>query len=206
MNNKVFLISSALIIFAVCVSFMSYVPARADAGLKVRVSDFPASIGDWVSTDVPISETVYRILETRNLFIRDYKNAGGESVYLYIVYSEDNRKVSHPPEVCLMGGGLTIIEKTPVPITNSIRATKLLVEKADSREVVVYWYKAGPLYTDSYLKQQLKIVTDRVFGRRTPGALVRLSTAVKGNDQEAALKLLEAFSVRIEPLLAKYVP
>lgn len=181
-------------------------PARFDVALKLRVTDFPKEIGEWKSTDIPLSERDYQILETRNLFVRDYKNLNGDSVILYMVYSEDNRKVSHPPEVCFMGSGVSIVDKSSIQISNSIKATKMIVEKADSRQLVVYWYKAGSLNTDKYLKQQLKIVLDKMFGTRTPGALIRLSTDILEHNVEEAFELIKSFCFQIEPLLAHYVP
>lgn len=206
MNNKNFYLITGILIIAGALALVSYLPARKDIALKIKVSDFPGTIGEWSSIDLPIEEETYQILETRNLFIRDYKNKNAESVYLYIVYSEDNRKVSHPPEVCLLGGGITIVNKDTLQITDSIRVNKLIVEKADSRDMVIYWYKAGGLHTDKYLKQQFKTVTDRIFGKRTSGALIRLSTDIKNNDYEAALRLIKSFISQIEPLLTKYIP
>ena len=206
MQNKNFFIVIVILAAVTLVSLLSYLPARFDAAAKIKVSEFPKSFGAWTSTDIPVEEKAYEILETRNLFVREYKNPSGDALYLYVVYSEDNRKVSHPPEVCLMGSGVTITDKSPLQITDSIKATKLIVEKADARELVVYWYKAGALNTDKYLKQQLKVVLDRMFGKRTSGALIRISAVIKGAEVKGELELVKAFSREIEPLLAKYVP
>ena len=206
MNNKTFIIVVCILIGISIIGLIAYLPVRFDVALKIKVADFPKRIGEWVSIDIPLSEHDYEILETRNLIMRDYKNKRGDSVYLYIVYSEDNRKATHPPEVCYMGSGVTIVDKLPLQITDSIKATKMVVEKSDSRQLVVYWYKAGGLNTDKYLKQQIKIVTDRMLCKRTSGALIRVSTDIKENKQEAALTLLRSFCSQIEPLLAKYAP
>lgn len=206
MNNKTFFIVTIILVMAGSLALIAYLPARTDIALKTKVTDFPKTIGEWTGTDLPVEENVYEILETRNLFIRDYKNTKGSSVYLYIVYSEDNRKVSHPPEVCLLGSGATVVDKSPLQLTGTIKANKLLVEDANSRSIVAYWFKAGSLNTEQYLKQQLKTVLDRVRGKRTSSALIRLSTDIKNNDQEAALKLIKSFAEQIGPLLTQYVP
>jgi len=206
MSNKVFIIAILILIVVAGVSISSYLPARVDAAARIRVSDFPMAIGEWQATDIPLSERDYEILETRNLIMRDYKNTQGDSVVLYIVYSEDNRKVSHPPEVCYMGSGASIVNKSAVQITDSIRAMKLITEAPKNEQMVVYWYKAGSLYTDEYLKQQLKVVVDRMLRKRTSGALLRISTDIKDNDQESALRLLRTFASQIEPLLEKHIP
>lgn len=206
MKNKAFIIVIFVLTLVSIIGLASYMPARFDISSKVKVADFPKTIREWTSTEIPLSKRDYEILETTNLFVRDYKNPKGDSVVLYVVYSEDNRKVTHPPEVCYMGSGLTIVNKSPVLISNAIKATKMIVEKNDSRQLVAYWFKAGKLYTDKYLKQQIKIVTDRMFGKRTSGALIRLSTDITDNNHDAALSLIEGFVEEIEPLLVRYVP
>jgi len=206
MNNKTFIIVICISIIVSIIGFSSYLPARFDISSKIKVSDFPMQIDDWKATEIPLSKRDYEILETRNLFVRDYKNKKGDSVILYIIYSEDNRKVSHPPEVCYIGSGVTVVDKSLVQISNDIKATRMIVEKKDSRQLVVYWFRAGSLNTDKYLKQQIKIVIDRILGKRTAGALIRLSTDIKDDNQEVALSLIKAFCGQIEPLLAKYIP
>jgi EpsI family protein len=206
MNNKTFYIVLSILLVIASISLASYLPARSDVALKIKVTDFPLKIGEWQGKDIPIPERDYEILETRNLFVREYKNRKNESVYLYLIYSEDNRKVSHPPEVCFLGSGMTITDKSPIKILNSINAIKMLVEKQNVREMVVYWFKAGRLYTDNYLKQQIKIVIDRIFGKRTAGALIRLSAVIKDDDTEGAVRLITSFTESFTPLLAKYVP
>jgi len=206
MSNKTFYIIFVILIIVSIVGLSSYLPARFDAALKIKVANFPMQIGEWSATDIPLSEKDYQILETRNLFVRDYKNSKGESVYLYIVYSEDNRKVSHPPEVCILGGGASVTDKKQVQITKAIKANTLIVEKGDTQDMFVYWYKAGNFYTDKYLSQQLRIVLKRTFGKRTSGALIRASTNIKEGNQGQALNLLKSFCLLIEPLLNKYIP
>ena len=207
MNNKNFIIVTIILVVVSIVGLISYLPARFDSALKFKVANFPKTIGEWKATDLPLSERDYEILETRNLFVRNYKNAKGESVYFYLIYSEDNRKVSHPPEVCYMGSGMTIINKSSTQISKTLRATQLLVDKDKSQQLVVYWFKAGKLNTDNYLKQQLKIVIDRMLGKRTSGALIRLSVDIKDEkDVNRGLALIRTFAVRIMPMLDKYVP
>ena len=106
----------------------------------------------------------------------------------------------------MLGSGLTVADKSQVQLTEDIKATRIFVEKGDVTEMIVYWYKAGDLNTDKYLKQQLKVVVDRVFGKRTSCALIRLSANIQNQSQDAAFNLLRRFAVEIEPLLARYVP
>lgn len=206
MASKNFIIVSIILAIVAIVSLVSYIPARTDITSKVKVSDFPLRVGDWQGKDLTIAEQDYAILETRNLFVREYKNKKGDSVHLYLIYSEDNRKVSHPPEVCFLGSGMTITDKSQTEVADSIKVVKLLVEKSNVREMVVYWFKAGNLYTDNYLSQQLKVVLDRLLRKRTAGALIRVSAVIKDDDEKSAMRSISEFSEEIIPLLAKYVP
>ena len=77
----------------------------------VKMTGFPMQIGAWKGEDIPLDDRTYRILETKNLIMRKYVNAKKDEVYLYMVASEKNRKVAHPPEICYAGSGSKIIEK-----------------------------------------------------------------------------------------------
>jgi EpsI family protein len=142
--------------------------------------------------------------------MRNYTNPAGESVIVYIIYSEDNRKVSHPPEVCFMGSGLEIVSKSvvdlPVSDTQTIKANKISTEIKNRKDLVLYWFKAGPVHTDSYLKQQLSVVLKRMIGKRTAGAMIRISTNVNENGEEVAFGRLQGFAKELFPLLDKYIP
>lgn len=170
------------------------------------MADFPITIGEWTSKDTVLSERTYKLLETRNLIMRNYTNPKGDSINLYIIYSQDNRKVAHPPEICMQGSGATVTNKTSINITDSIKATELIIEKNIAKELVVYWYKVGKINTNVYLKQQIKQVTDKIRGKSSSIALIRVLSNIEGNDKEAALDKIKTFCKLIEPLLEKYVP
>jgi len=74
--------------------FKSYVQSD-----NLSIHHFPKVIGDWNSEDLPISDDEKALLETDNVFVRRYANSNDEEVFLFIVYSQNNRKVSHPPEI-----------------------------------------------------------------------------------------------------------
>lgn len=207
MNNRVFFIVICILAIASFIGFKTYLSVYSDKGEEVKVSDFPKTIGGWQGRDIPLTENEYQILETRNLIMRQYINSLGDSVYLYIVYSQDNRKVSHPPEICYMGSGSSIVEKKQIKLSDSIYANKMLIEsKNKSSQLVVYWYKAANSNTDKYLKQQLKVALAHTLGKKISGALIRISTEMANNGEEQALNRLKSFCQEIEPLIVKYVP
>lgn len=206
MNNKIFVVVILILLIASIVSITSYFPSKSGSKKEIQMADFPREVGEWISEDIPLSKLDYAILETDNLIMRNYKNLKVDIINLYIIYSQDNRKVGHPPEICLQGAGATVINKSAINITNSIKATELIIENNASKELVVYWYKVGKINTNSYLKQQLRQVIDKIMGKNSPIALIRVLTVIKNNDSEAALDKVKAFCRVIEPLLNKYVP
>jgi EpsI family protein len=206
MKDKKFVIVLVILVVTAFFSILSYLPVKFDNASLVRISAFPATIGEWHSQDVPLTRRVYELLETDNLIMRDYTNDKGEVVNLYVIYSQSNRKVSHPPEICLQGEGATVVEKAYVKISSGITATKLVLEKQDYQEAVFYWYKVGPVFTHELLKQQLTSAIDMMFGKRTSIALIRVITQIKDKDQKSAFSQIASFSRQIEPLLLKYAP
>lgn len=206
MNDKKFIIVIVILAVTAGISFLAYMPAKFEDSSIVKMADFPKTIGDWTSEDITLSKREYELLETNNLIMRNYTNKNGDKVNLYIIYSQENRKVSHPPEICLQGGGAAITNKIPLQITGSINATKIILEKNAIPELAAYWYKAGKFHTNSYLKQQLNMSINRIFGKKTSIALIRVLTKIEDNKEEAALNKLKGFCKLIEPLLAQYVP
>jgi EpsI family protein len=207
MNNKTFI--SVLIVLAVVAIFsiISYLPAKFDDSTLVRMSDFPQKIGEWTSyKDIEFDKRVYDLLETDNFIMRDYTNKKGDTINLYIIYSEKNRKVAHPPEICLQGDGAIVVDKSLSRISPAIRAVKLILEKKDFQEIAVYWYKTGKVFTHNYLLQQIADPIDRMLGKKTSVALIRVIAQIKNKDHGAAFNQITSFSRAIEPLLYKYAP
>lgn len=169
---------------------------------KLNISIFPSKFNGWSSKDMTVTEKEYGMLETRNLLLREYKNQSGDKIFLFIIYSETNRSVFHPPEVCLIGEGVTIENRQTEKIAGdkySFVTNKLNLEKNKVKEIVLYCYKAGNFYTDNYYIQQTYLALHQIFGRRVPGATIRVSMSLKGGEKEtlAALKNFMSQTVKI---------
>ena len=160
---------------------------------------------------MPITEDEYALLETRNAFTRRYFTQDGKEVYIFIVYSQHNRKVSHPPEVCYLGNGVSIIksemERLDGPKEYSLLKTnKLLLEKGDLRQVAYYWFKVGHSFTANYWKQQGLIALKTLLGKPASSALIRVSASVKDSATANAEQDMKDFIQIMIPLLFKYLP
>lgn len=208
MKNNHFIIVFVILVAAMLVSLPSYLIVPKEKSEAI-VAKLPMQIGAWQGKDLPIEERAYEILETKNLILREYAK-GEDKVYLYIIYSQDNRKVSHPPEVCFEGSGVTIVKKDKIPMelanNKKIFANELIVEKAGISNIVVYWYKAGEYYVNNYLKQQLQIALSRLSFKHTSGALIRLSAEVSSANPERALENIRSFIKEASSHFSQIIP
>ncbi|MFH1283027.1 MAG: exosortase C-terminal domain/associated protein EpsI [bacterium] len=206
--DKSFIGIIALLIVAGGISVALYLRQMEDS-TAVKVSLLPMEISDWQGNDIPLDERTYRILETKNLLMREYKSPENQSVYLYMVVSEVNRRVVHPPEVCYTGDGNEISEKEHVEVNmpgfkEPFALNSFVSMKGSMRESLVYYcYKSGDKFTTDYISQQANTVLSNVMGKYAPGALVRISIPIVNNDKEKAAQILREFSKEVFPLIRK---
>jgi len=178
---------------------------------SLSIHYFPKVIEDWKSEDIPISDDEKALLETDNVFVRRYTNPKNEEVFLFIVYSQNNRKVSHPPEICYTGGGATILSNVRDSILSAneelkVDVHRLKVEKGRVAQIFTYWFKVGNSFTSNYWKQQALIAYKSLLGQPSSSALIRISSTVNNGNDEAAIQLIKKFGRLIIPHLQQYLP
>ena len=176
----------------------------------VDIQQFPKSLGDWASVDLPITSDQKAILETDNVFVRRYTHRhDGREVYLFIVYSQHNRKVAHPPEVCYAGSGMSVLDSVKDKISvggDEIEANRLRLGKKGSEQIINYWFKVGDRFTANYWKQQALVAFYALIGRPAGSALVRISADVVNHDPQNAAANIKVFTTLVVPELSKYLP
>lgn len=182
----------AIILMLLCAGYFSlsrFFLQRQDHDI-LDIRGFPQKIGQWQGEDIELSEKEYQILETRNLIMRKYTNADtGRELYLFLIYSETNRSVFHPPEVCMQGGGMSFTGKTVETVQidgKTATVNKINMEKDAMPSMALYCYKAGGLYTASYYLQQAYFAMHQFLNKRISGATIRVSLDVREGEDEAA--------------------
>ena len=175
---------------------------------------FPLVIGEWRGEDQPFEneEWVYSILETRDLLMRKYTNPQGESVLLFIVYSAARRRAFHPPEICYVGTGGKLLYKgledieiaKPGEEPSAFRINKLVVGYKENTLVAWYWFSAGGRMTDSYYRQQLYILWNKMMRRECGGSLIRVSSAVVVKNEEAVGAKEKEFIKALTPVAIEF--
>jgi EpsI family protein len=177
----------------------------------VNIKNFPLTIDDWTAQDLPINKSDLAILETKNVFLRQYKNKAQKSVYLYIAYSQSNKNASNPPEIVYRNSGISILDKGKkyiiIAFSNlAFKVNWLLLDNDQNQQIAYYWYKVGDVYTQSYWKEQALAALNSLSGKKTGNALIRISTDIVNGHQEEAINLINEFSCLIIPQLFKHLP
>jgi EpsI family protein len=169
----------------------------------------PLELGAWTGEDLPIEKYVREVLETNDLISRSYTRAGADPVFLYVAASRGDRKVAHPPDVCLSGNGFLIEGRREIELARDVhgdvRAVELVLVRGSEEEVVVYFYAAGERLGPSYLALQLAGAWERLFDPDVASALVRFSARVDGRTQtrESALASIRDLARDLVPELRR---
>lgn len=205
--NKRFLIATCTLFIAAIITWLlaGNIPSQQNS---LYAKQLPISIEDWVGMDIEVDDQTLRILETDDVLMRDYTREGSPHLLLCIVYASNNRKVAHPPEVCYKGGGWSLEKKERVMISENpdgFKVIKLILEKGNEKQLVLYWYKCNKEYTSGYYKQQINIVKSGIITGKSTSGLIRVSTPII-NDEEAAMTRAQIFVLNILPLITKYLP
>ncbi len=165
----------------------------------------------YIGQDHELDEQSLIILEYPDYIYRRYFDAPTfTGVDLLIVFSANNRKGTHPPEVCIEGGGDRIttkkIETVPVEGLGDLDMRQLLTQRGNRMTQFLYIYKCGSRYTSSFFAQQFWIFVNGLLARDTAGALIRISVPADPRDTEAAAKLAQQAAQALLPHIDKGLP
>jgi len=149
--------------------------------------------------DDELDEQSLTILETHDYLYRHFISRDQSyGLDLLIVFSADNRKGTHPPEVCLEGGGGRVVSKREhvidVPEVGPVKLRELIVEERCFKTLYAYVYKCGNSYTPSFFRQQATIFWNGMTARNSAGALIRFSSPIgrEGDAQAVRQQVLAA--------------
>jgi len=190
------------------------VPAQWDQQMVSRIVPRDIVLGGvaWRGYDHTLDDRTLAVLETRDYLYRRYiPTAGGAApMELTIVFSEDNRKGTHPPDLCIEGTGQDIIAMrdvvvSDVPGRGDLPCRELTVQSGDNRQYLLYTYKCGSDYTASFWRQQFVIFLNGLLRRNAAGALIRVSTPLEGDGDDAPQRLRELLRLAV-PYLDKNLP
>jgi len=191
------------------VSREEIVPARQP------LLNFPMQVQQWQGNTFPLEREYIDALRFDDYVLADYHIAGGSSVNFYVAYYASQRKgqSAHSPRTCIPGGGweITSLRTMEAPTndaaTASLHVNRLVIQKADAKQIVYYWFKQRDrIVTNEYLVKWF-LMWDALTKQRTDGALIRLSAAVQpGQDEGEVDRVLLDFTKAVNPFISRYVP
>jgi hypothetical protein len=162
--------------------------------------------------ELVLDDNVLTGLRTRDYVYRRYlpPHPGGAPTDICIVYSQTTPESIHPPELCLEGGGQTIlmgqnIVLGGVGVHGEMPCRELVVRFGADERYFLFTYKCGSEYSDDFGRHWFRYLTANRLGRTAGVALVRVSTPV-GSDLDAARKRAAALLRAAVPHLDSRLP
>jgi EpsI family protein len=182
--------------------------SRAEATpIRQPFSGFPLRLDGWTGRDLAMDESVLDLLKLTDYVMRVYTapaeggtpgdNSLGRGrqaaapVWLYVGYygSQRTGATYHSPKNCLPGGGWQFRSMEEVrgviPGQPALAINRVVIEKGLDRQLILYWYQDRGRVVASEYAAKVFLVWDAITQNRTDGALVRISTPVFGDEEEA---------------------
>jgi EpsI family protein len=153
-----------------------------------------------------MDKIVADVLETDALVLNRYKR-DQKSVLLAIVYYPDAKVDFHAPEACYSGRGIKIdkrIRAVDLNALGTIHVNELNIDRGNSKELAYYFYKSGNFMGNSYFRLRFNLILNNLLANEKSGALVRISTPVIGDGDDADSRLIN-FLDDFVPLFKKYL-
>lgn len=179
-------------------------------------SAFPAALGGFaVIGESLIEPEILDRLKPDDYINRSYANATSrESASLFIGYFKTQRKglAPHSPKACLPGAGWQPVssEVRSIRVTNgppAIPVNLFVVEKGDTRLLVLYWYQQGERSFSNEILAQIYAVPQLLFHGRTDVALVRIITPIRDRlDPQSTEATAVAFAQAVYSAVRSHIP
>lgn len=159
----------------------------------------------WVGDGRSLSQRELTILEWPSYLYRRYHNSANDYTDFIFLFSLDNRKGIHPPDLCVEGFGQGITFKNRLDVRGipgqlSVPCKELIVQAGATRLYMLYTYKCGSAYTDSFWRQQAAILLNGLFNRDAAGGLIRITMPL-ADDIEPARRRAREFLRQTIPRL-----
>jgi EpsI family protein len=208
---RVSLVASLLLLTLVLLSLRGRAEYLPD---HQPLHEFPAKLGVWQGTDVPLAPEISEALGPGEFLFRDYANPPRDDyVNLYIAFfpSQRSGNTVHSPKNCLPGSGWQPAEagylsiKTPSGMAMTMN--RYVVEKGADRALVLYWYQAHGRVTPGEYSAKFYLIYDALRMNRSDGALIRIVTTVEPGESTAeAERRAVGFARQILPELDRFIP
>ena len=157
-----------------------------------------------------LSSDIQAVLKSSDVLMRQYINAQGDMVEIYIGYHDGGRRSGeiHSPKRCLPGSGWLKESSTRTQLTlagNKLNLVKAVYQKGDSRELFFYWFQVrGRSFSEEYSLKAAEIANSALY-RRRDASLIRISVPFQTDEQQATA-IGERFLIDFLPSIESFLP
>ncbi|MEJ7608028.1 MAG: exosortase C-terminal domain/associated protein EpsI, partial [Bryobacteraceae bacterium] len=133
------------------------------------VSEAPTQFGSWtLQNEGVVEKEVQDVLKADQLLTRTYANPGFSlGAHLFVAYFKSQRsgQAPHSPKNCLPGSGwipsMSDVLHVSVPgRAEPIEVNRYLVQKGDSKSLVIYWYQSRDRVVASEYTAKAYVIAD----------------------------------------------
>jgi hypothetical protein len=172
------------------------------------LKEFPIRIGDWTGTEIPLDEKIIKATDTDARISRNYSKLNSQSVvWFYVAFGVKARDLMpHRPEVCYIGAGWTLTEKSSVD---------LQTENGQVLPVSIIKFKRGTLnyeymlvldyyIVDGQYCRDVSLLRSKVWqGSGSVGyvAQVQVVTPAATENMDISEKKVSSFAIESSPYL-----
>ncbi len=216
MKNKFRLVIVALLMIGASIYINVVLSHGEIIPITKSLSTLPKVIGEWEKgRNHILDEKTLDILRVDDYVMTRYTHADdGRTVLFYTGYFKSQREgqIVHSPKHCLPGSGwrpiATEVISIDIPgLANSpIMATRIITQKGDEKELVIYWYQVGPDYVAGEYGQKFLLIWNSIRYNRSDGSLIRFSVPVVNGSVEETQQMAEGFIREMVPVLRGYLP
>ncbi|MGV8048745.1 MAG: exosortase C-terminal domain/associated protein EpsI [Anaerolineaceae bacterium] len=208
--NRTFLASALMLLSAIATIYLTHGHSKA---LITPLCTFPMQIGEWTGKQNRFDERVYDSLGADDTLLGIYTNHDGRQIEIFLSFYNSQRegRQIHSPRNCMPGAGWTITESSREEVGNPhgspsrLSFTKLIMEKANEKMIMLYCYRSGGKYVASEYAFKLNLVLDSIFRQRSDGMFIRLTCMLKSDDATTEFRYMQGFTELLIPLIEEYV-
>lgn len=128
-------------------------------------------------------------------------------------YNDQSKGGVHSPEICLPGGGWEIAWLERTDVTTQIGSdtpfeiNRATIQKGETRMLVYYWFQQRDRKIAWDMEAKFWLMMDGITTGRTDGAIVRLTTVIgPQEDDAAAAARLDEMLQEIQDPLPRFIP
>jgi EpsI family protein len=175
------------------------------------LNEFPYTLEGWTGREQPVTQQVLRAAGVDDYANRLYFDRQNGFVGVYVGYYANQRTgdTIHSPKNCLPGAGWDPVKSghaaISVPGGRQIVVNEYVIQHGLDQQLVFYWYQGRGQIIASEYSGKFWMVADAITRNRTDGALVRLITPIRA-DEDNARSRLRNFTQLIFPYLEELIP